>query len=402
MNSHVDAIARAVLYEGYLLYPYRSSALKNQQRWNFGVLYPPSWAAQQTGVDRSYLHMECVALSSGASSIDVSLRFLQIVERHADELARQQAIERRVDLDCIALASLTHGENQNAFYFESDRRLDGQITVSAAQIREGIFRVTLRASNASDCVAASRDEALLHSLASAHAVLRIYNGEFVSQTDPPEELREMVAACQNIGVWPVLAGESGVRDMMLGSPIILYDYPQVAPESKCDLFDATEIDEILTLRILTLTDAEKEEVRRSDERARRILERLENSSPEHLLELHGTMRGMRQPQAEAWSSWDTIAGLSRERGAVSGIELAKGDRVRLRPQKRADIFDTLLDGKTAIIEAVEEDYEGNVHFAVVLDDDPGRDMGEMRQAGHRFFFSRDEVEPIERVPSEGI
>ena len=88
------------------------------------------------------------------------------------------------------------------------------------------------------------------------------------------------------------------------------------------------------------------------------------------MELHGTIRGMRQP-------------------------LKKGDRVRLRPRKRADIFDTLLEGKTAIIEAVEEDFEQNVHFAVVIEDDPGRDLGEMRQAGHRFFFSTDEVELIE-------
>ncbi len=119
----------------------------------------------------------------------------------------------------------------------------------------------------------------MHSLASAHAVLQIRDGEFVSQIDPPEEFREAAAACQNTGVWPVLVGDSGARDTMLGSPIILYDYPQVAPESKGDLFDSTEIDEILTLRILTLTDAEKEEMRRTDERARRILERLESVRP---------------------------------------------------------------------------------------------------------------------------
>ena len=166
------------------------------------------------------------------------------------------------------------------------------------------------------------------------------------------------------------------------------------------MFDATEIDEILILRILTLTDEEKEEMRRSDERARRILERLESSPPEHLLELHGTIRGMQSPQGDAWSAWDTLEGGPVASASVAGISLKKGDRVRLRPKKRADIFDTLLEDKIAIIEAVEEDFEGNIHFAVVLEDDPGRDLGEMRQAGHRFFFSQEEVEPIEPADVE--
>ena len=181
----------------------------------------------------------------------------------------------------------------------------------------------------------------------------------------------------------MLVGESGRRDTMLGSPIILYDYPQIAPESAGDLFDSTEIDEILTLRILTLTDEEKDEMRRSDERARRILERLESSPPEHLLELHGRISTMQSSPLAV----DERTGFK------------KGDRVRLRPRKRADIFDTLLEGKVAIIEAVEQDFENKIHFAVVIEDDPGRDLGEMRQIGHRFFFSPEEVEPLELIDS---
>jgi hypothetical protein len=233
-------------------------------------------------------------------------------------------------------------------------------------------------------------------------ILQLRNGEFASQVDPPETLRDAIAGCENTGVWPVLVGDNGSRDTMLGSPIILYDYPQVALESRGDLFDATEIDEILILRILTLTDQEKEEMRRSDEHARRILERLEATPPEHLLELHGTIRGMRPSRGDGWSAWDTFEAKPVPSAAVSGMPLGKGDRVRLRPQKRADIFDTLLEGKIAIIEAVEQDFDGTIHFAVVLEDDPGRDLGEMRQAGHRFFFSIDEVQPIEPAGSERI
>jgi hypothetical protein len=182
--------------------------------------------------------------------------------------------------------------------------------------------------------------------------------------------------------------------MMLGSPIILYDYPQVAPESSGDLFDGTEIDEILTLRILTLSDPEKQELRRSDPRARLLLERLESSVPEQLLKLHGVIRGMHAVQETPWSAWDTVDAKPLKKAMVEGVELGKGDRVRLRPCSRADIFDTYLDGKTAIIEAVEEDFENRIQFAVIVEDDPGRDLGEMRQAGHRFFFSAEEIEPL--------
>lgn len=360
-SDMVDKIARAVLYEGYLLYPYRQSALKNQQRWNFGVLYPPAWAASQTGSDRSYFQMECLALCSEQASLDVSLRFLEVLP--------SEAIERRVVLDPLLVTELAASPRREMF------APAGEIEISALHIHEHVFRLTVRLRNTSDCSTIDRNHALQHSLASAHAVLQIRDGEFVSQIDPPEELREAVAACQNTGVWPVLVGDSGARDTMLGSPIILYDYPQVAPESKGDLFDSTEIDEILTLRVLTLTDEEKAEIRRTDERARRILERLESSPPEHLLELHGTMRN--------------------KRPMGFGGELKKGDRVRLHPSKRADIFDTLLDGKIAIIDAVEEDFEGNLHFAVVIEDDPGKDFGEMRQIGHRFFFSTEEVEALQ-------
>jgi hydrogenase maturation protease len=111
--------------------------------------------------------------------------------------------------------------------------------------------------------------------------------------DPPEEFREAAAGCQNIGAWPVLVGSSGERDTMLASPIILYDYPQIAPESAGDMFDGTEIDEILTLRIMLLTDQEKREMCEVDERARQILQRTELLPPEQLWKMHGAVRGLR-------------------------------------------------------------------------------------------------------------
>ena len=79
---------------------------------------------------------------------------------------------------------------------------------------------------------------------------------------------------------------------------------------------------------------------------------------------------------------------------IEGIRVKTGDRVRLRPRGGGDIFDLALAGKIAIIESIEQDYENNVHLAVIIDDDPGKDMGLMRQPGHRFFFSTSEVEPF--------
>ncbi len=105
--------------------------------------------------------------------------------------------------------------------------------------------------------------------------------------------RELAAGCKNVGTWPVLVGEEGQCDTVLSSPIILYDYPQIAPESAGDLFDGTEIDEILSLRIMTLTDEEKREMSQSDERARQMLERTETMPVEQLMKLHGVLRGLR-------------------------------------------------------------------------------------------------------------
>ena len=147
-------------------------------------------------------------------------------------------------------------------------------------------------------VPASRDEALARALVSAHTILEVRAGDFVSLVDPPESYRSFAAACQNVGTWPVLVGEDGQRDTMLSSPIILYDYPQIAPESPGDLFDGAEIDEILSLRILTMTDEEKQEMRQSDERARQILERTEALPAEHFAKLHGALRGLRAAREE--------------------------------------------------------------------------------------------------------
>jgi len=195
---------------------------------------------------------------------------------------------------------------------------------------------------------------------------------------------------------------------MLASPIILYDYPKIAPESPGDLFDGTEIDEILTLRVMTMTDDEKAEMRGLDQHARRLLERTESISCESLARLHGVLR---EPDGSGFSGpsgWPHSAGSPgeaffnptepQEGAAAGGVLLRAGARVRLRPKHRADVFDIALAGRVGVVEAVEHDLEGKAHFAVVIEDDPGRELGTARFPGHRFFFAADEVEPLEEMP----
>jgi hypothetical protein len=107
------------------------------------------------------------------------------------------------------------------------------------------------------------------------------------------------------------------------------------------------------------------------------------------MKMHGTMRNVHAPNEDFFNPTNQI-----ESAEVHGTELKKGDRVRIRPKKRADVMDMALDGKIAIIEAVEQDVEEQIHFALILEDDPGKDLGFMRQPGHRFFYGIDEVEPV--------
>ena len=173
------------------------------------------------------------------------------------------------------------------------------------EVSRGLFRLTVRVSNSTPwqvAEPASRDQAALSALVSAHIVLEVKGGEFVSLMDPPEDCRQAAAACRNVGVYPVLVGEEGRGDMMLSSPIILYDYPRVAPESPGSFFDGTEIDEMLTLRVLTMTDDEKRDMAAVDDRAAALLERVQGMARDQLLSLHGAVRDARPLTTEETAS----------------------------------------------------------------------------------------------------
>lgn len=354
MNSSlVDKIVQAVLYEGYILYPYRPS-VKHRQRWTFGGLYPRAYSERQRGTDPWMMQVECPVRGGPTATVGVTVKFLHLVNRIVGESAAplteapdaepafravesltvgahtyqawQEATERAVELPELELAKLSAEPFSVEHPFPKQRHWEPlqtetrqivgvlvreQQSVSArieiASLARGndAWKLSVRVFNTTPFDAGdhgTRDDALLRSLASTHAILRTDGGAFASLTDPPDELRAIAAECRNVGAWPVLVGEAGERDAMLASPIILYDYPQIAPESPGDLFDATEIDEILTLRILTLGEQEKKDAADVDPRASLLLARTESIAREQLMRLHGTIRGMRPvtaPREEA-------------------------------------------------------------------------------------------------------
>jgi hypothetical protein len=437
----VDKLVNAVLYEGYILYPYRASSKKNQrERFTFGRVYPKDYSDAQNGAEPSAMQTECLVRNESRDAVlEISVRFLQPSAREIGKLGApvdqltddtpfeivpelkiddqlhqtwQEAIEREVSLPAFSLNEATNLEQ--AFEFPATRAVEpirdghkivgvilrrneainGRIELTTRPIDANVMKITARVNNetkiGSDKIE-NQSEVIMRTFASTHAIFYARGGEFISLLDPAPKYEPEAKKCKNIGCWPVLVGEEEKhqRDTMLSSPIILYDYPKIAAESAGDLFDNTEIDEILTLRVKTMTDAEKAEMRNVDEHARRILERSEKMTADHFMRMHGTMRNVRSINEDFFNPAKQI-----ESANVQGVDLKKGDRVRIRPKKRADVMDIALDGKIAVIEAVEQDVEDQVHFALILEDDPGKDLGFMRQPGHRFFYGADEVEPI--------
>ena len=287
MTDAIRRLADAVLYEGYILWPYRRSATKNQQRWTFGGVYPPAHTREHPD-DPCVLQAQCVL--EQPADVDVRVRFLHVVERslvkadgeRVDELdghlGWDEAHEREVRSGRFEIpAGIQQEPVPNGRVVRTWRELRGKVDVTVEQSG----RVTVRIENTTPWEGHERADALRQSFCSTHAVLHSEHGAFLSATETD---------CDNVGLWPVFVGEDGARDTMLAAPIILSDYPQIAPESPGDLFDATEIDKLLILNVLALTPEEQAEMRASDPRAQEILDRCAALSREELMRLHGAIR----------------------------------------------------------------------------------------------------------------
>ncbi|HEV7196638.1 MAG TPA: hypothetical protein VGN19_11915 [Pedococcus sp.] len=423
--EQVRPIADAVLYEGYVLYPYRADDAKNRVRWQFGVLAPPAFTTADAS-ERASLESE-VLLDGPLGSLQARVRFLQVQRRTVEQrvggrmvtvsrldagdtayLPFDEALPREVDVHAdlagLCAASVTREftvvggtevEDVAGGRLVRERLpLSGRVVMGAEVLPGpyGTLRLHVEVHNTTVLggqQVPSRQEALRSSLVAAHLMLRVDRGRFLSLTDPPEWASGYAAQCHNAGVWPVLAGPPGAHDLVLCSPIILPDHPQVAPESTTEFFDGTEMDEMLSLRALTLTEEEKRAVRGTDPRAAELLAQVEDLPPELLVRLHGAVRslsqGGRRVQPPPQPDPEVLE--------VEGVVIREGSRVLLRPGvRRADAQDLFLAGRTATVTRVLHDLDGNDHVAVLLDDDPGQDVALVH--GRFLYFAPDEVEPL--------
>lgn len=320
MNAAIiDTIVETVLYEGYVLYPYRPSSVKNHQRWTFGGIYSKAYSEAIGSSDPWMMQAQCLIAGSDDPRVGITVRFLQPTLRTTlpEGETWQEAVERRIDIGTVRLTDVLDNPRVHPFEFPSQqtaesrndadgsilreqRALTGAITVLTERKADELFQATVRIENLTrpGATGTDRDAASLESFASTHMILTTEGAEFVSLTDPPATLTAFAQECENVGCWPVLVGTQGERDTILACPIILSDYPEVAAESPGNLFDGTEIDEILSLRIMTLTAEEKRQAAANDERVRAMLARTDALARDQLLSLHGTFRGLSPVQAE--------------------------------------------------------------------------------------------------------
>ncbi|QBJ96115.1 hypothetical protein ERC79_09110 [Rhodococcus sp. ABRD24] len=488
--ARLRVVADAVLYEGYLLYPYRSTSGKNQSRWQFGVLGPSGAAHAGVGEDPA-MSVECVLDAADIAGDDAAvtpiLRFLQLQARAVEQagpngfepvseltvdgrswISWDEASPVEIAFDACTLAELCEGMTREirvpggveteslgaaGRLVRTREPLCGKVSLAAVR-EHGAVRLSIEVRNdariaepgervvASEHVVAAnagvavKDTAIRHSFIGAHLILGATGTRFVSLLDPPDAFADAVAACRQFRCYPVLAGAKGVHgtsDVVLAAPIILYDHPEVAEESGGNLFDSTEIDEILTLRVMTLTDEEKAQARATDPLAAQIIDRCDGMTASQMQQLHGALRDPRAFENSAFENralqpgdfapptfvtpsglvpdvpddvpwWDPAADNSVRPDAdgvlVSGVRIAKGGLVRLRPSRRADAQDLFFAGQVARVATVHADVDGGTHIGVVLVDDPAAELHDWY--GRYLYFAPDEVEPLRTPGSEAL
>jgi hypothetical protein len=437
-------VADAVLYEGYLLYPYTAASAKNRLRWQFGVLGPAGAAERGDGEpDRMSadllldappeamltVHLRGLHLQTRSVEAAEGERFVPVAELRAGSgvwLTFDEAVQVEVTVP-VRVADLARGHRAPVVVpgaRSEEPILDaGRVVGRVVRCQEPVsaalefraedlgaaLRVSVRVMNTTDGVPAGRDRATRSSLLGTHLLVTTDLGGFVSLLEPPADLAAAAAACDRDRWFPVLAGAQGEHDLLLVSPIILYDHPEVAPESAGPLYDATEIDEILTLRVLTLSDEEKAAARATDPRAAAVVELAETMPAEVLARLHGVLRDPHAPvfpglpdeppagsESDSRPWWDPAVDGAVDPGeasvTVDGTPVRRGSLVRIHPRRRADAQDLFYAGREATVAAVQTDVDGGTHVAVVLVDDPAADLHEWY--GRHLYFAPEELEPV--------
>jgi hypothetical protein len=246
-------------------------------------------------------------------------------------------------------------------------------------------RVSFRVENLTEVPEGlSRGEALRYSLISTHPILRVAGGaRFVSQLDAP---------CDSVNTWPVLASPDD--DVMLGAAIVLPDHPQIAPESRGNLFDNTEIEEALVLHVHALSEGERAEIEEQDAAVKEMIDRALAVTPDEVLNLHGRMElrdpVTREPPRPSADVRDPTRGLPEVE--VDGVVFRRGARVVVREGIEADLQARMLQGRIVRVERIHRDYDGRVHLGVSVDE-PGHEV--LRETGRFLWFFPPEVEVVE-------
>lgn len=385
-SDPVRALAQAVLYEGYLLWPYRRSALKSQARWTLGGVLPRAWCRESRTNDRWWLCSEVLLEAGEGASFELELRFLQVVRRcvaragaagpeFVDALAAggrrvlawDEARERELRVAalgadenrCVKI-ELAAGEEREPLLGDAGpegllvrdwQALRGCVRVRSRRVAPELVRVrVLVANDTPTALDAPRAEVLRRAFVSTHLVLRTDAGSFVSLTDPPQRLRARAAACRNVGLWPALVGPRAARDTLMCSPILLRDHPALAPERRGDPYEAGEVEQLLALPSLGAGEKEQRELAGSDARARALLERTLTRPAEALRGLHGSTRAPRV----------LVAGIGNVFLGDDGFGVVAVRLLAARPRARGvEVADFGIRGMD-LVYALQGGYEGIV------------------------------------------
>jgi hypothetical protein len=357
-KSHLERLVDSLLFEGYALYPYTPGATKNATPTPFGIVYPRDYAQNET---HAFDRMQMQFIVEAGAVVTGEVRFLQASgEKH-------RAVERRVQLGvCPARVS-----------FEFDD-LEGVAEIDADTLPDGRSRVTLKVENVTpldeDEATGDRKDALLKSMLSTHLLAQTEGGAKI--VSPLERGDDGVAGCCQVNTWPVLAAPGD--DAILAPTIMLPEHPEIAPESVNDFFDGTEIEEALVLHIQALSDQEREEISAQDPKVREMLARADATTPQQLMDLHGRVR-LEDPPGEREVSFE-------------GVTYRRGQKVVLHPPESADVYDKMLDGRTATIHRLFLRVDDRLHIGVTVDDDPMQEI--LGESGRFLFFFSEEVEVV--------
>ena len=393
MNAAVEQLVSTLLFEGYALYPYTPGATKNATPTPFGIVYPPTHATRlESAFER--LRVECVLEAGAETELELTVRFLQAVG------ARHEAAERRLELPRATLGELAEGAGRR-FELPGDPPLRGRLRLRATPLAAtGLYKVNACVHNETelpDDGSLDRTAALASSLLSTHVLIEASGGRFASPLERDGAVGAAVAACESVNTWPVLATPDD--RVVLGAAIVLPDHPRIAPESLGGMFDNTEIEEALLLHVQTLSEAEREQITAADPAVREMVERAAGATPEQVLALHGRLAEVAEPGDQGWPPGPSDPGPPPEPGhpnpgeqtlEVEGTVYRKGAKVVLRPGTERDVYDRMLDGRTATIERIYLDYEDGAHLAVTVDDDPAQEL--FRETGRYLFFRAGELE----------